>query len=51
MADAFGTTFIWVLGFIVVALFPTLALIRFERRAPRDAIPEPEAKELAWESV
>jgi EmrB/QacA subfamily drug resistance transporter len=33
MADAFGTTFIWVMGITVVALLPTIVLLRVERRS------------------
>jgi EmrB/QacA subfamily drug resistance transporter len=57
MANAYGTTFIWVMGITAVALLPTLMLIRIERQrrrpaAPeRQAIAEPEARELAWESA
>jgi EmrB/QacA subfamily drug resistance transporter len=57
MADAFGTTFIWVMGITAAALLPTLLLARIERRARHgtvpapQAIPEPEARELAWESA
>ncbi|HEX4753506.1 MAG TPA: DHA2 family efflux MFS transporter permease subunit [Solirubrobacterales bacterium] len=57
MADAFGTTFIWVMGITAAALLPTLLLARVERRARHGtapaphAIPEPEARELAWESA
>jgi EmrB/QacA subfamily drug resistance transporter len=32
MASAFGTTFVWVMGITVVALLPTIVLLRVERR-------------------
>jgi hypothetical protein len=59
MADAFGTTFIWVMGITAVALLPTLVLARIERRGrrrPVDAEPTPtladmETRELALESA
>jgi EmrB/QacA subfamily drug resistance transporter len=59
MADAFGTTFVWVMGITAAALLPTVMLARIERRARgRDATPgsesppaEAEARELALESA
>jgi hypothetical protein len=61
MANAYGSTFIWVMGITAAALLPTLMLARIERRARRgDAdpaaparprLPEPETRELAWESA
>jgi EmrB/QacA subfamily drug resistance transporter len=62
MASAFGTTFVWVMGITAAALLPTLLLARIERRARRGKgsepqstasipVPEPEARELAWESA
>ena len=61
MANAYGSTFIWVMGITAAALLPTLMLARIERRARRgDAVPaapakprlpEPESRELAWESA
>ncbi|HEX4307445.1 MAG TPA: DHA2 family efflux MFS transporter permease subunit [Solirubrobacterales bacterium] len=59
MADAFGTTFIWVMAITAAALLPTLVLARTERRA-RHATPdagitaplvEAETRELALESA
>jgi EmrB/QacA subfamily drug resistance transporter len=54
-ADAFGTTFLWVMGITAAALLPTFMLIRIERQARRGEeatpTPEPEARELAWESA
>ncbi len=58
-ADAFGTTFLWVMGITAAALLPTLLLARIERRARRTrpdvattpSIAEPETRELALESV
>ncbi len=32
MASAFGTTFIWVMGITLIALLPTIVLLRVERR-------------------
>jgi EmrB/QacA subfamily drug resistance transporter len=60
MANAYGTTFIWVMGITAAALLPTLMLARIERRARRGKadpapakprLPEPETRELAWESA
>jgi hypothetical protein len=58
MADAFGTTFIWVMGITAAALLPTLMLARIERtrrlpaEAERTASPaEPETRELVLESA
>jgi EmrB/QacA subfamily drug resistance transporter len=61
MANAYGSTFIWVMGITAAALLPTLMLAQIERRARRaDAapaaptkprLPEPETRELAWESA
>ncbi|MBS1881596.1 MAG: DHA2 family efflux MFS transporter permease subunit [Actinobacteria bacterium] len=51
MAEAFGTTFLWVMGITAVALLPTLLLTQIERSARRHPTPEPEARELAWESA
>ncbi|HVW48445.1 MAG TPA: DHA2 family efflux MFS transporter permease subunit [Solirubrobacterales bacterium] len=59
MAGAFGTTFVWVMGITAAALLPTLLLARIERRPRRDAgaapaepkLPEPDTRELAWESA
>jgi hypothetical protein len=60
MANAYGTTFIWVMGITAAALLPTLMLARIERRARRGEadsapakprLPEPETRELAWESA
>ncbi|HEY0194718.1 MAG TPA: hypothetical protein VGC42_26580, partial [Kofleriaceae bacterium] len=60
MANAYGTTFIWVMGITAAALLPTLMLSRIERRARRGEIdaapakprlPEPDTRELAWESA
>jgi EmrB/QacA subfamily drug resistance transporter len=52
MAQAFGSTFVWVMGITAAALLPTLFLTRIEHRAKRrPTIPEPEARELAWESA
>jgi EmrB/QacA subfamily drug resistance transporter len=57
MADAFGTTFIWVMGITAAALLPTLMLARIERRArrgpaePEPALVEMETRELALESA
>ena len=51
-ANAFGDTFLWVMGITAAALLPTLMLIRIERQARRPApTPEPETRELAWESA
>jgi EmrB/QacA subfamily drug resistance transporter len=52
MAQAFGTTFVWVMGITAMALLPTLTLIRVERQKRRPSAPEisePEARELALE--
>jgi EmrB/QacA subfamily drug resistance transporter len=58
-ADAFGTTFVWVMGITAAALLPTLLLARIERRA-RHTVPdvattpplaEAETRELALESA
>jgi hypothetical protein len=60
MANAYGSTFIWVMGITAAALLPTLMLARIERRARRGEadpapvkprLPEPETRELAWESA
>ena len=59
MADAFGTTFLWVMGITAAALLPTLVLARIERRAGRGGTPaeqesplvEAETRELALESA
>jgi EmrB/QacA subfamily drug resistance transporter len=59
MAQAFGTTFVWVMGITAAALLPTLMLARIERRARRHGVePEPESplveaetRELALESA
>jgi hypothetical protein len=59
MAQAFGTTFIWVMGITAAALLPTLMLARIERRARGrgvEAATEPplveaETRELALESA
>src|ERR1700761_5168387 len=60
MANAYGTTFIWVMGITAAALLPTLMLARIERRGrrgqadPAPAKPRlqgPETRELAWESA
>ena len=54
MANAFGTTFIWVMGITAAALLPTLMLIRIERQRRRPTVAdvtESEARELAWESA
>jgi EmrB/QacA subfamily drug resistance transporter len=60
MANAYGSTFIWVMGITAAALLPTLMLARIERRgrrgfaapaAPKPRLPEPETRELAWESA
>jgi EmrB/QacA subfamily drug resistance transporter len=59
MAEAFGTTFLWVMGITAAALLPTVMLARIERRARRravDAGPTPplaeaETRELALESA
>jgi EmrB/QacA subfamily drug resistance transporter len=51
MADAFGSTFVWVMGITAVALLPTLFLAYIERAARRHPTAEPEARELAWESA
>jgi EmrB/QacA subfamily drug resistance transporter len=59
MADAFGTTFIWVMGITAAALLPTLLLARIERRAkkpgtsemPLPPVVEAETRELALESA
>jgi MFS family permease len=59
MAQAFGTTFVWVMGITAAALLPTLMLARIERRAGRRGVdPEPESplvevetRELALESA
>jgi EmrB/QacA subfamily drug resistance transporter len=58
-AQAFGTTFVWVMGISAAALLPTLLLARIERRARRgtpDVAPtsprgEAETRELALESA
>jgi hypothetical protein len=58
-ADAFGTTFLWVMGITAAALLPTLLLARIERRAghttpdvaPPSPIAEAETRELALESA
>jgi EmrB/QacA subfamily drug resistance transporter len=57
MANAFGDTFIWVMGITAAALLPTLLLARIERRArrhaaqPEPALVEAETRELALESA
>ena len=53
MAEAFGTTFVWVMGITAAALLPTLFLSRIDapRQTAAGTIPEPEARELAWESA
>jgi EmrB/QacA subfamily drug resistance transporter len=52
MADAFGTTFVWVMGITAMALLPTFYLAWIERQGKRrEKTPEPEARELAWESA
>ena len=57
MANAFGDTFIWVMGITAAALLPTLMLARIERRArrrpaePEPALVEMETRELALESA
>jgi EmrB/QacA subfamily drug resistance transporter len=58
MANAFGTTFVWVMAITAAALLPTLILARIERRSRRPAAAEPEpplveaeTRELALESA
>jgi EmrB/QacA subfamily drug resistance transporter len=57
MANAFGDTFIWVMGITAAALLPTLMLARIERRArrrpaePESPLVEMETRELALESA
>ncbi len=58
MADAFGTTFIWVMGITAAALLPTLMLARIERtrKRPQASAPgsprvEADTRELALESA
>jgi MFS family permease len=57
MANAFGDTFIWVMGITAAALLPTLILARIERRSrrgpvePEPALVEMESRELALESA
>jgi EmrB/QacA subfamily drug resistance transporter len=57
MANAFGTTFIWVMGITAAALLPTLVLARVERTRGRSAsepespLVEAETRELALESA
>ncbi|MDA0166879.1 DHA2 family efflux MFS transporter permease subunit [Solirubrobacter ginsenosidimutans] len=49
VADAFGTTYYWVLGISLVALLPTIVLTTIERRAK--ASTEPLPAEVALEAV
>jgi EmrB/QacA subfamily drug resistance transporter len=49
VADAFGTTYFWVLGISLVALLPTIVLTTIERRAK--ASTEPLPAEVALEAV
>jgi EmrB/QacA subfamily drug resistance transporter len=49
VADAFGTTYYWVLGISLVALLPTIVLTTIERRAK--ASTEPVPAEVALEAV
>src|ERR1700754_4016493 len=61
MANALGTTFIWVMVITAAAILPTLLLARIERRARRGAdvepapakplLPEPETRELALDAA
>ena len=58
MANAYGTTFIWVMGITAAALLPTLLLARIERRARHGEVapaasklPEPETRELALDAA
>ena len=49
VADAFGTTYYWVLGISLVALLPTIVLTTIERRAK--ASTEPVGAEVALEAI
>jgi EmrB/QacA subfamily drug resistance transporter len=59
MANAFGTTFIWVMGITAAALLPTLLLARIERQRkrpktaeePLPPVVEAETRELVLESA